>query len=442
MKKKLFKAFIKQLDIESIPYCILSMHESYPEQIPSDVDFMVMPNHIIRLPSIIQRVAEQTGSLFVQTLQHETSAFYFVLAKQESSHFVFLQPDSISDYRRNGRVWLSAERILMRRRLCHKGFFVPAPDDAFIYYLMKKIDKGSISENQGQYLINLFNKAPEKCLKQMLSLWPKNSVRLFETALKSNNWEIVCSQIPRLAKELHQSAPLENLPNRIMQWIHEIGRKINRVLFPTGLLIAFLGPDGCGKSSLIDKVVPDIALAFRRAKIFHLRPRLVTKTADNNDPVKEPHGQPERNWLISIVKLLYLFFDFNIGFILKVRPMLVRSTLVVFDRYYHDLIVDPKRQRYGGPIQLVLLISRLIIEPDIWIFLDAQAEVLQSRKREVSFDESSRQRRAYLTMAKGLSNSFVVDTERPFDKVVSEVERIIMEYMAERTSRQFGFQNK
>ncbi len=117
---------------------------------------------------------------------------------------------------------------------------------------------------------------------------------------------------------------------------------------------------------------------------------------------------------------------------------MVRSTFVVFDRYYHDLLVDPLRYRYGGPMWLARWVGKLIPEPDLWILLDAPAEVLQSRKREVPMNETARQREAYLRLVQGMDNGVVVDASQPLDDVVREVNMRILDLMAARTARRLG----
>ena len=54
-----------------------------------------------------------------------------------------------------------------------------------------------------------------------------------------------------------------------------------------------------------------------------------------------------------------------------------------------DAIVDPKRYRYGGPIWLLNLIWKITPKPDLIVLLDAPAEVIQQRKKEVPFEETA-----------------------------------------------------
>jgi thymidylate kinase len=121
-----------------------------------------------------------------------------------------------------------------------------------------------------------------------------------------------------------------------------------------------------------------------------------------------------------------------LGYIGDIFPRLVRGTLVLLDRYYHDLLVYPKRYRYGGPLRLARFVGQLIPKPHLVILLDAPPEVIQSRRQEVPFEETARQREAYLKVVENLPNSHVVDASKPLDDVVTEVEGLILDYMTKR----------
>jgi hypothetical protein len=51
---------------------------------------------------------------------------------------------------------------------------------------------------------------------------------------------------------------------------------------------------------------------------------------------------------------------------------------------------------------------------------DAPAEVLQARKQEVSFEETERQRLAYLQQVESLGNGYVVRADQALEHVLTE----------------------
>jgi thymidylate kinase len=116
-------------------------------------------------------------------------------------------------------------------------------------------------------------------------------------------------------------------------------------------------------------------------------------------------------------------------------PRYVCSTLVIFDRYFHDLLADPVRYRYGGSLNLARLLGRTLTQPDLVFILDAPAEVLQSRKQEVSLAESDRQRTAYQSLATEFNNPHIINTNQPVEQVIHDVLLQVMEFLEARTHR-------
>jgi thymidylate kinase len=118
------------------------------------------------------------------------------------------------------------------------------------------------------------------------------------------------------------------------------------------------------------------------------------------------------------------------------RP-LEQGALVVFDRYAYDLMVDPRRYRYGGPAWLARLVVLGVPKPDLCIVLDAPALEMRARKDEIGFTELQRQRRAYVELAETLENATVVDAARPLEEVVRTVRDLILTVLARRAERRF-----
>lgn len=159
-----------------------------------------------------------------------------------------------------------------------------------------------------------------------------------------------------------------------------------------GYCIAILGPDGAGKSSLIDLIAQHFESSFSEIDTYHWRPGLLPdigvllrqRRSFKNSTVNDPHGAPVHSSIISVLRLLYYLIDFNLGWIFWVRPAINQNHLVIFDRYSGDMYVDPRRYRLGLPERLLKTMCRLVPSPDLTIILMAPAQVLLSRKQEVS----------------------------------------------------------
>jgi thymidylate kinase len=122
----------------------------------------------------------------------------------------------------------------------------------------------------------------------------------------------------------------------------------------------------------------------------------------------------------------------------RVRFALARSTLVLYDRHFIDILVDPKRYRYSGPKWLLQLIWRVIPKPDLVVLLHAPAEIVHSRKQELPLDETARQERSYLALVRSLENGRIIDATQPLEGVVQALTDVILRTLQERTARRFG----
>ena len=212
-------------------------------------------------------------------------------------------------------------------------------------------------------------------------------------------------------------------------------RRIQRWRTPTGLLVVVVGPDGTGKSTLIRHLVQATGPAFRRSRVFHWRPMLLWRRRVSRDTTR-PHCNPLHGASWSVVRLLAYLVDYWLGYSTLVRPSIARSGLVVFDRYFDDMWIDPKRYRYGGPVWLVKALRRFIPKADVTLVLDADEDTLLTRKQELPRAELSRQRRLYRDNQSRPSIVHVVDASAPIEEVKKQAVDAILTHLHQRFERQ------
>jgi len=425
------------LEREGINYVVVGDSRNYFREILGDVDIVVDPKSLVEINHILVRFCRQQDARIVQILRHEQAACYYVLAWIDGADRLrFLHPDICGDYLRRGKLFLKADETLTGRLRSAdeqgNSFYTPAPAQGFIYYLLKKIDKRDLSDEQGRYLSSQWKKDAAAARAQVHRFWPEREADLLAQAAETNRWENVRAELPDL-----QLALRRGLRFSAKHFYLELKRKVDRVRQPTGLMVALLGADGAGKSTVLARVEQDLAPAYRRTKRYHLRPHFGLDSADG-PPVVAPHSKPARSWLASIAKLGMWWTDYTSGYFIDVLPRVIHSTLVLFDRYYYDLTVDTRRYRYGGSRRLAELVGRIIPRPHLIILLEAPAEVLQARKQEVPLEETIRQQTAYRRLVSEFSHGHAVNAGQPLHKVVATVNQLILEFMAARTARRFG----
>lgn len=203
--------------------------------------------------------------------------------------------------------------------------------------------------------------------------------------------------------------------------------KVKGSKYPFGVMIAFFGPDGAGKSTVICDIEAQLSRAFARTVRFHLRPHFFMDRA-NSVPVSDPHSAKPRGLVGSLAKVVLWWFDYVSGYYGKVYPEVLRSALVIFDRYADDLSIDPKRYRYGGPRWAARVLPCVVPRPDLGFVLVADPEVIQARKAEVPLAETARQVEAYRELAKK-RGMLLVDTGRPIQEVAAGIVEEILGWL-------------
>lgn len=189
-----------------------------------------------------------------------------------------------------------------------------------------------------------------------------------------------------------------------------------------GIHVAIYGPDGSGKSTVIQQLQEIYSNDARTVFVQHLFPG---NGSPNFRSVDDPQGEEPRALLSSLLKMALWGCRYTIGYARFILIPVARGSIVISDRYFPDIIVDPRRYRYGGPEWLPTFMWRLLPKPDRTIMLDAPAATLQQRKQEVAQEETERQLIAYRALVGDSKNGHIVDAGDSIQDVVANVRRLI-----------------
>tara|TARA_B110000090_G_C13345524_1_gene432838 strand:+ start:270 stop:1565 length:1296 start_codon:yes stop_codon:yes gene_type:complete len=422
-KSQLFNDFFRLLNKSKIPYAVSGRSKLYPQQINSDIDIIIPSDSFTDYWDFIKSL-EKVNINLVQIISHEYHAHFCVVVSSNKIEHTKIMPDVCSDYFRGGKLFLKADFLLKSRIKNNKDFFVLNYDKEFIYYLLKKIDKGQLDFEQYSHLLNQWNLGPKECEYTLSEFFNNNSVNLITDIFEQNNIDLLLNNISILKNELHN-----NLNNNLKNNFHRLLNRIHRIYKPSGLVVAFLGPDGSGKTTIINGVKKNLEDQFHDTKQYHLFP----KKSKNKPPTTNPHSSKPRTFLLSILKLFYFLVLYNSGYWFTIYIHKVRSRLVIFDRYYHDIIVDPIRYMNGAGVFWSKLLGVFIPKPDLWILLDASPEIIQKRKSEVPYSETKRQVNEYRNLFETLDNAYVIDANQSAKNVIYDTESVINNFMKGKT---------
>jgi thymidylate kinase len=197
------------------------------------------------------------------------------------------------------------------------------------------------------------------------------------------------------------------------------------VVATRGMSIAIGGPDGVGKTTLVDALAQDgngcPIVALDRVSFLPRRTPL-------GIAVPEPHAEPSYGKAASLLKTAYIFVDFLLGWAFRVRPLVRRGRWVFIQRGWWDHAVDPMRYRLDVSPRLLAFLGRLVPRANLMVVLEAPASTIKARKEELPAEEIERQRGAWRKLVPPQQRAAFIDASVPAEDVVrsvrSEIERV------------------
>ena len=405
IRSDLFSAVIDQFNLAQLPYCLLSGYEDYPGRIPSDVDFMVLPADMPRVPTLLAQAANNCGAQVVQAIQHEASACYYVLAKDGGREVGFINPDCCSDYRRRGRMWLRADTILTARR-AFKNFWVPSVPHEFIYYLIKKVLKQSIDARQVRQLHGLYQRARQDCDTWLHRFWSTPTANAIERALIKEDLSWFASHYGLLLSELEASPPVEPPLDRFASTLGRLAVSLKRVAQPTGMCVIVSGGAKDQVRTIATALQQSLTPAFRWTSTLPVASAQPCGDSGNKEDGLGPMQCPALKLCRHAI---------------KIRIARVRSTLAICTFDQDD--VSARR----GPLSSMF--TRLLWRPDLVLVLSSYSHP------EIS-NAASAQRHSLLPL--GHCSVSYLNKARSVEETVYQASRVVLQWLSTRQERRLN----
>jgi len=150
--------------------------------------------------------------------------------------------------------------------------------------------------------------------------------------------------------------------------------------------------------------------------------------------VTDPHGRPPKSSLLSILQLGKIVSVWWVALFKDLIHLRAKKAIVLSDRFYPDLLADPRRYRYGASTKLAAIAFKFIPKPDKVIILHTDAETILARKQEVTPDELSRQLEAYKEIAENWGErAILVNCGQKPEEVIGKVVEVVISAVGERT---------
>jgi len=357
-----------------------------------------------------------------------------------------------------GVEYLDAQRVLSRRR-AEDGYFFPAREDHLLTLLFHNLlGKGEIQAKHRPQLAGLLAQpldenylaqhAADFGLQEILSKARKQFGDLQRDA-------DLARRLSRLGyRRLYQRRPI----NRLRRWFLSIKTETQKWFGPRrGVLIVLLGPDGCGKSTMLRVLRQRLRSAALTAdtvylgpwgqsvlpiqkilSLFHLTPYRAEDKAfySGQTATREiPKGfnlwrQNLKAWLYYAAVAIELWYRY----VKLVLPKLRQGRIVLADRYIYDLLAGYKSRPMDYHWRIRHWLCRRYPRPDLTLLLESPAEVIHRRKPQLSISQLNAVRQAYA----GFRDAYdlkILDASGCVEKTVLDFEQNYLESILARIEK-------
>lgn len=415
---------------ERIDFLVLRNYEQLPDYTTNDIDVLVRGRDRKRAEQILVAAAHAQGFRLHNRAEFATLALY--LSAKDSTDQVHF--DLFTELTWRGFRLLDCSGFLARR-IDQGLFFVPHPgDEAAVNLLSHAIYTGRVKQKYREQIAAGFALEGRHAQELVAHSYGRRHARRIAQAAVRQDWDSIEVRVWRLRGRLI----LRHL-NRQPFWtlwsaLRTAWRLAMRFLRPPGLFVVLCGPDGCGKSTAAEGMLERLRTTFSPEKSahYHWKPRLARVRRSNDAPAIDPHGRAPRSKPLSFVYFALHWLEFVVGSRVLLPHTFFRGGLVLVDRYYYDFFVDQRRYRLQIPHWLAWFGYFLVKKPDLVFLLDAPPEILRQRKQEVSPEETTRQREAFLDLVRGLPQGIVINAANSPDRVADDLARCILEHLASR----------
>ncbi len=351
--------------------------------IESDLDLAIQENELIKVENYI------SNHLNVNHYVKITKSFMSTI-KIHFNDDSFLSIDLIHDFIRKGRRYLDLNTVLantvIENNVKHPNLLDNIKYAQHFYTLNNSsipkryqeiFYKALLYENKKYIYLNNFNRN-----------YNSKSANIKQTFNFSSHKK---KMIKQYIKQKY-SLSILSLMQQTVKYLKDIivDLKQNK-----GFIVTFSGVDGAGKTTIINivkaqfeqKYRKEVVLLRHRPGIFPILSSIKhggSKNAELAATNRLPRQGKNKSRVSSLIRFSYYFLDYLIGQMYIYFKYVLRSKVVIYDRYYYDFINDPKRSNIRLKREFIKSLFKFIYKPSFNFYLYNDPEVILKRKKELS----------------------------------------------------------
>ena len=316
----------------------------------------------------------------------------------------------IHRFDRKGIIYMDVEEVLKKSEINLQGLKTTALHHQFEYVLLF-------------YLLN-HSEMPSRYVRYFTSLQKvEQSVLISYIACKYvvhiNNMDELIPFHPhqreKILQKIHRH-PENQWSKMLVHKAQYIIDTIKEKVKPTDATITFSGVDGAGKSTILQLVKEQLEYKYhKRVKVLRHRPGILPilssmkygkSQAEKKASSSLPRKGTNSSFFSSMGRFLYYYMDYLIGQVYVFFRYQINGNVILYDRYYFDFIIDPRRSNISLKPSFLRLGYSFVVKPEVNFFLYAPAQEILSRKQELSEEDIRTMTSDYQKLFKDLSGKY------------------------------------
>lgn len=436
-KQQFLTTFFSRLNQDCIDYFVYGEYRQLPVNTGgSDIDMIVSKNDFTKVVTLLCALAKENKVIIASKYANANAYFYRCLSDNWGVQIDILEDGLYFQ----GVPYYPIEK-LRKHVIEHNKIKVVKYDYGFFADYFKEIlHKGKAKEKYRTAVIKAMIQQDEECSMDIKELYGQDTLEMIKSNLTFEGLnEIGLSLQKNIRKKILKGKTMTVLKTKVL---------LSKRLFTKkpGYVIAVLGTDGSGKSTIINAITPWLNEGFHHGVIYnHLRPNILPdlgvtlgkKSAvskkEASTVCSDPHGQKPSGFVGSMMRWGYYMLDYTVGYMLSVwKTIHIHSKVFIFDRYYYDYYIDQRRSRTSLPHWILRLGECIVPTPDIILCLGGDPQKIYNRKPETSLEEVTRQTCALQKFCHNHHKAVWIDTTTSLQESINATQSAILTMLAKR----------
>lgn len=367
--------------LEGRTYLCVKYLLDVPEELPqkSDLDILVTPDLTDQIAAFCRQQIQVCNLKTEVCGERHTLGLYFWDGG-------FLKIDLLTCFQWKGYIYLDAAKCFdfqQHRAQVQTYHCLHLLEHVFLYYFL---NGSAVPQRYVSYFNNLPHSHRSVFLPYLRQVYQIELKRF--TDLERFD-EQIRQQLITIISSRPENSRIKVARRKVKQWADQA----RNLLRTNGSIITFSGVDGAGKTTILSELKRILAEErHQKVKVIRHRPgilpilsawRMGKQAASVFHASRMPRQGTNDSKISSLLRFAYYYTDYMIGqWWIQLRYCALGYT-VIYDRYYFDFIVDPRRSNLVLPDYLTTSLYRLLLPPKLNFFLYASPSSILSRKQEL-----------------------------------------------------------